>query len=187
MQPIAGVDKAYSNHTARAATVVVAYPSLDVLAEAEVEKQVRFPYIPGLLAFREGPAVMDCLGVLRIRPDVTLFDAHGVAHPRRLGLASHIGVLADLPAIGCAKASLVGNYREPGLERGSHGPLCDDGEVIGAVLRTRSRVAPVFVSIGHRVDLDDSIRYVLETCRGYRIPEVLRRAHRLAAFPKSTP
>jgi deoxyribonuclease V len=184
VETIAGVDTAYAGCVARAAAVVVCYPALEVVAEAVAEKEVFFPYIPGLLAFREGPAVMDCLDRLGVRPDATIFDAHGVAHPRRLGLASHIGILIDAATIGCAKTCLVGNYREPGIQRGSYSLLREGDEVIGAALRTRTRVAPVFVSVGHRMNLEDSVRHVLEGCRGYRLPEVLRRAHQLAAFPR---
>jgi deoxyribonuclease V len=184
VKTVAGVDTAYKGQTARAAVVVVRYPDLEIVAEAVAEKDVQFPYVPGLLAFREGPVVMDCLDKLKQRPHLILFDAHGLAHPRRLGLASHIGVLIDAATIGCAKTRLVGKYSEPAAHRGSVALLRDGEDVIGAAVRTRTGVAPVFVSIGHRIDLADSIRHVLDNCRGYRIPEVLRRADHLARFQK---
>jgi deoxyribonuclease V len=132
------------------------------------------------LAFREGPVVLDALEGLSSEPDLLIFDGQGMAHPRRLGIASHIGLLVEMPAIGCAKSRLCGQHDEPGEEPGSYAPLHHRGELIGAVLRTRRRVKPVFVSIGHRVDLETSIRYVLACGRGYRLPETTRWAHRVA-------
>jgi deoxyribonuclease V len=183
---VAGVDTAYKNSVARAAAVVLSYPGLELLAEAVVEQPVAFPYVPGLLAFREGPAVLAALARLAVRPDLVLVDGQGEAHPRGCGLACHVGLLANLPTIGCAKTLLFGSFTEPGPQRGSCSLLKNAGRTIGAVVRTRTRVAPLFVSVGHRVSLTDSIRMVLSGCRGMRRPEALRRADRLAAFSKST-
>jgi deoxyribonuclease V len=122
---------------------------------------VSFPYVPGLLAFREGPIVLAALERLAERPDVLIFDAQGLAHPRRMGLATHLGILLDVPSVGCAKSRLCGKETEPGEEKGSWTPLLDRGEVIGAVVRTRSRVRPVYVSVGHRVDLETAVSLVL--------------------------
>ena len=127
------------------------------------------------------PAVLNAVQKLRILPDLFIFDAHGLAHPRRFGLASHAGLLLDMPSIGCAKSRLIGQHIEPGTGRGSSSPLVDAGECIGAVLRTRDKVKPVFVSIGHRVDLDAAQRYVLDCAPKYRLPETTRFAHRVAA------
>ena len=177
---VAGIDVGLRGEMARAAVVVLDLESLSPVDYAVATRPVTFPYIPGLLAFREGPVVLDALEQLSTLPDLLIFDGQGLAHPRRLGIASHIGLLADLPAIGCAKSRLCGQHEEPGEEPGSHTPLLDRGEVIGAVLRTRRGVKPVYVSIGHRVDLATSIRYVLACCRGYRLPETTRWAHRVA-------
>ncbi len=178
---VAGVDVHLNNEIAQAAVVVLDFPGLEVQDCAVARRHVTFPYIPGLLSFREGPVILDALKKLAPKPDLLIFDGQGVAHPRRLGVASHIGLLADLPSIGCAKSRLCGQYREPGQVRGSHVPLMDKGETIGAVLRTRTDVKPVFVSVGHGIDLTTSIEYVLACCRGYRLPETTRRAHRIAA------
>jgi deoxyribonuclease V len=133
-----------------------------------------------LLSFREGPAVLEALSKLKSSVDLLIFDGQGLAHPRRFGLACHMGLLTGIPSIGCAKSWLTGKYEEPGLRRGDFTSLTDKGEVIGAVLRTRDKTKPLFVSIGHRVDLPASIHYVLACCRGYRLPETTRWAHRLA-------
>lgn len=177
---VAGVDAGYGEGMVRAAVVVLSYPTLEVVAYAVATRTVDFPYTPGLLTFREGPAILDALDKLASAPDLLIFDGQGIAHPRRLGIASHIGLLVDIPSIGCAKSWLCGQYPEPGSERESFSYLVDKGETIGAVLRTRRDVKPVFVSIGHRLDLTSSIDYVLACCRGYRLPEPTRWAHRLA-------
>jgi deoxyribonuclease V len=179
---VAGVDTAYRQNIARAAVVMMTYPALETMDEATAERGINYPYIPGLLTFREGPAVLAALSRLEILPDLLMFDGQGIAHPRRCGIASHIGVLMDVPSIGCAKTKLVGQYDEPALHRGAFTLLNHKGQTIGAVVRTRTNVAPVFVSTGHRVSLRDSIRFVLDCCRGYRLPETIRRADHLAAF-----
>jgi deoxyribonuclease V len=177
---VAGVDVSIQDDVARAAVVVLDVRTLTPADYAIATRPVTFPYVPGLLAFREGPVVLDALDKINTRPDLLIFDGHGLAHPRRLGIASHMGVLIDMPSIGCAKSRLWGQHDEPGQEPGDYTYLLAEGEVIGAVLRTRPRVKPVFVSIGHRVDLATGIEYVLACCRGYRLPETTRWAHRVA-------
>jgi deoxyribonuclease V len=177
---VAGVDVSVQGELARAAVVLLSYPDLVPFLAATAELPILFPYVPGLLAFREGPVVLEALGRLTDRPDVLMFDAQGLAHPRRMGLATHLGVLLDMPAVGCAKSRLCGREVEPGAERGSWMPLVDGGEVIGAVVRTRSRVQPVYVSVGHRVDLESAIALVLSCTTQYRLPEPTRWAHRVA-------
>ena len=177
---VTGVDASYCDDLARAAVVTLSYPELEMKAYATATRRVDFPYVPGLLTFREGPAVLDALDKMAVTPELLIFDGQGLAHPRRLGVASHIGLLVDIPSVGCAKSRLCGQYTEPGPERGDFALLTDQGVTIGAVVRTRTRVKPVFVSIGHRVDLPTSIDYVLNCCRGYRLPETTRWAHRVA-------
>jgi deoxyribonuclease V len=142
---------------------------------------VTFPYVPGLLAFREGPSVLAALEKLSIWPDLFIFDAQGLAHPRRLGLACHMGVILDWPSIGCAKSRLIGRHEEPGDEVGDWVPLLDGDQVIGAVVRSRTRVKPLYVSVGHRVDLTTAIDLVLLCSKGYRLPETTRYAHKVAS------
>jgi deoxyribonuclease V len=178
---VAGVDVSYGDGTAKAAAVVLSYPDLEMIDCSVVRRSVEFPYVPGLLSFREGPVMFDALEKLKHKPDLLIFDGHGWAHPRRLGLASHLGVILDLPSIGCAKASLCGSYDEPGPLSGDFTFLNEQGEIIGAAVRSRSKVKPVFVSVGHRIDLATSITFVIACCRGYRVPETTRWAHRLAS------
>jgi len=155
-----------------------------VIEQAVARRRLTFPYVPGLLSFRETPVLLVALRRLRRRPDALLCDAHGYAHPRRFGLACHIGVLTGIPTAGCAKSRLVGTHLEPGRSRGARVPLMDEGEVIGAVLRTRSDVRPVYVSIGHRMDLDAACRLVLACALRYRLPEPTRLADQLVAQAK---
>jgi deoxyribonuclease V len=176
---VAGIDVSYRVGIAYAAAVVFSYPELRLLDYALVKRRVRFPYVPGLLSFREGPAVVEAVQKLKTVPDLLMFDAHGLAHPRRFGLASHIGVMLDIPSIGCAKTKLCGEYTEPGAQRGDYSYLVDRDETIGAVVRTRVAVKPVFVSIGHRVDLGMSVALVLKCCDKYRLPEPTRWADHL--------
>jgi deoxyribonuclease V len=177
---VAGVDIHYAAGRAVAAVVVLGLPGLEPIAQATASVPLSYPYVPGLLSFREGPAALAAIARLAVQPDVLMFDGHGLAHPRRFGIASHIGVLLDIPAIGCAKTRLIGRYPEPGLKRGRFSYLRDRGRIIGAALRTRDRVAPVFVSAGHRVSLKDSLHVVLGCCAGFRLPETTRCADRLA-------
>ena len=181
-QSVAGVDVSVKRGLARAAVVVLAYPTLDEVARATAERPVEFPYVPGLLSFREVPVVLEALKRLGALPDVLLVDGQGYAHPRRLGIASHLGVLLDHPTVGCAKSRLCGTYEEPPLERGSWAPLVEGDEVIGAVLRTRTGVKPVYVSSGHRVSLQSAVELVLACTAGFRLPEPIRRAHRAAGL-----
>ncbi len=183
---ITGVDASYRDGIARAAIVAFSFPGLDIVEYVTAERPVDYPYVPGLLSFREAPAILDALEKLPITPDLLIFDGHGIAHPRRLGIASHVGLLVDKPSIGCAKRRLVGDYDEPARERGSYSYLHDDGAdeegigVIGAVVRTRTGVKPVFVSTGHRISLDAAIDVVLVCGRGYRLPEPTRWADKIA-------
>jgi deoxyribonuclease V len=186
VKTIVGIDVGMKGKMACAAIAVFNFPKLDLIAQATAARQVKYPYAPGLLSFREGPVIFDALNRLDRIPDLLIFDGQGIAHPRRLGIASHIGLLADIPSIGCAKSRLCGQYREPGIERGSHVPLMVHEETIGAVVRTRTHVKPVFVSIGHRIDLKTSIDVVLRCCKGFRLPETTRLAHRLAEECKNT-
>jgi deoxyribonuclease V len=177
---IAGVDVGLKGDVARAAVVVLSYPGLEPVEQSVAEESVTMPYIPGLLAFREAPAILSACEELAVEPDLFIFDGQGVAHPRRMGIASHVGVILDKPSIGCAKSRLCGTHHEPSREAGSYVHLYDGEEVIGAVLRTRSNVSAVYVSVGHRIDLDTAIEYVLGCCKRYRLPEPIRYAHRAA-------
>jgi deoxyribonuclease V len=177
---VAGVDVSVKKDLAQAAVVALSYPDLVPFQAAAAELAVPFPYMPGLLAFREGPVVLAALERLTCKPGVLMFDAQGLAHPRRMGLATHLGILLDVPAVGCAKSRLCGTYVEPGEEKGDWTPLMDGDEVIGAVVRTRRRVRPVFVSVGHRVDLEMAVSLVLSCTTRYRLPEPTRWAHRVA-------
>jgi deoxyribonuclease V len=162
-----------------AAVVVVDLQSGEVVEERTAVVRTEFPYVPGYLSFREGPAILAAWGTLRSSPDAVLFDGQGIAHPRRFGIASHVGVLLDVPSVGCAKSRLVGEHGEPGMEKGDFAPLWHEGEVVGAALRTRRGVKPVYVSVGHRADLPTAIGLVLSLCTRYRLPDPARRAHQL--------
>ncbi|MEW6115489.1 MAG: deoxyribonuclease V [Nitrospirota bacterium] len=177
---IAGVDAAFMGDTIIAAVCLYKYPEITLIEDAHAVEKVTFPYIPGFLSFREGPAFISAVNKLSAKPDVLLIDGQGIAHPRGLGIASHIGVLLDMPTIGCAKSLLVGRYEAPGNKKGSWSPLKYKGNVIGAVLRTRDNTNPVFVSVGHKIDLESSIKIVLSCTGKYRIPEPVRRADMLS-------
>ena len=176
---IAGVDIAVgrAQGMATGAVVVLSYPELRLVETRVVNGRLDFPYIPGLLSFRESPLTLAACERLSITPDLILVDGQGIAHPRRMGLASHLGLFLDTPTIGCAKSLLCGRHEAPGEKPGSYAEVVDDGETIGVALRTRLGVKPVYVSIGHKVDLQTAIYWVLECCRGYRIPEPTRLAH----------
>lgn len=180
---VAGVDVGFEEEgrVTRAAVAVLSYPDLRPMEQALARRATSFPYIPGLLSFREIPAILAALDQLTRIPDLLLVDGQGYAHPRRLGIASHLGVVSDLPTIGVAKTRLIGNFEAPGPEKGDHSSLADKGEVIGAVLRTRAGVCPIYVSVGHRVSLDTAIRYTLACTSRFRLPETTRAAHRLAS------
>ena len=180
---VAGVDVGFEDggKTTRAAVAVLAFPGLEPVASAISRSPTRFPYIPGYLSFRELPAALEALGQLAVMPDLILCDGQGLAHPRRFGIACHLGVLTGIPCIGVAKSRLIGSHEEPPADKGQWVPLRDREETIGAVLRTRTRVSPVYVSIGHRVDLAAAIDYTLRCTTRYRLPETTRHAHRLAS------
>ncbi len=177
VRTVAGVDIGIQGDVARAAVVVLRYPDLTLLEKSLAELPVPFPYIPGLLAFREAPAILAACARLQSEPDLFIFDGQGLAHPRRMGIASHVGVILDRPSIGCAKSRLTGTHATPPPPAGTWVPLYDGGEVIGAVVRSRANVSPLYVSIGHKVDLETAVQYVLSCCRGYRLPETTRQAH----------
>jgi deoxyribonuclease V len=179
---VAGVDASYVKGSDEIHAVVVAlrYPDLAVVERASASAVTSFPYIPGLLAFREGPAIIEAFQRLRSEPEVVFFDGQGIAHPRGLGIASHMGVLLDRPAVGVAKSLLVGTAAEPAAGRGSTAPILRDGETIGMAVRTKERVKPVYVSVGHRIALSQAVDLVLATARGYRLPEPTRQAHLFA-------
>jgi deoxyribonuclease V len=162
---------------ARGAVVVLRYPELNMVETKIVEAKVTFPYVPGLLSFREGPLILAACEKLYNIPDLILIDGQGIAHPRRLGLASHVGLLLDLPTIGCAKSILCGQHGPVGEEAGSHAELRDNGELIGAALRTKSGAKPIYVSVGHQIDLVSALEWAINCCRGYRLPEPTRLAH----------
>lgn len=183
LNTIAGVDIGIDRrtHRAHAAVAVLAYSDCRLLEQATAHQRIRFPYVPGYLSFREVPPIMAALEELTVLPDLIICDGQGIAHPRRFGLACHLGVLTGIPTIGAAKSRLTGRYSDPGLEKGDWSELVDQGEVVGAVLRTRAHVQPLFVSIGHKVCLSSAIRIVLACCRNYRLPETTRAADRLAS------
>jgi len=176
---VAGVDISArdARGMVKGAVVVLSYPELALVETSVVECKVDFPYVPGLLSFREAPAAVAAFEKLTLAPDLILVDAQGIAHPRRFGFASHLGLLLDTPTIGCAKSILCGRHGPLGLESGSYAELIDNDEVVGAALRTKERTTPIYVSIGHKMDLPDAIKYVTACCRGYRIPEPTRLAH----------
>ncbi|WP_263787859.1 deoxyribonuclease V [Salinibacter grassmerensis] len=181
VETVAGIDVSVRDDMAQAAVSVLQLPELNVVDEAVHRCEVPFPYVPGLLSFREMPAVLPALERLRATPDVFVTDSHGAAHPRRFGLACHLGVLLDVPAVGVAKSILIGAPQgELSPEKGSRVPLVDDGETIGTVLRTRTDVNPVYVSIGHRCTLDGAAALMLECSPRYKIPEPTRQAHKLS-------
>lgn len=166
---------------ARAAVVVLQYPELVLVEEKVVERAVTFPYVPGLLSFREAPLVLAACQELDSDPDVILVDGQGILHPRRMGLASHLGLFLDKPTIGCAKSRLCGRHAPVGAEPGSRAEVTDDGEVIGVALRTKAGTSPLYVSIGNKVCLNTAIDWVVRCCRGARLPEPARLAHRAAS------
>lgn len=179
---VAGVDVGFedNNTIARAAVVVLSFPDLVPLEQVIARRPVRFPYVPGLLAFRELPVVLDAFARLEHDPDLIIVDGQGRAHPRRFGIASHLGVLLDHVTVGCAKSILVGKAATPEERVGAWTPLLDKGETIGAALRTKLKVNPVYISIGHRIDLPTAVDMVFKCCKGYRVPETTRYAHRAA-------
>ncbi|MGE5892708.1 MAG: deoxyribonuclease V [bacterium] len=177
---IAAVDAAFTGNKVVAAACLFTFPDMIFIEESFAVRDILFPYVPGYLSFREGPAVVDALQKLKRWPDLIIFDGQGIAHPRGLGIASHIGVLLDAATIGCAKSRLVGDFKMPKKRKGSYEPLVYQGRTVGFVLRTREGVKPVFVSPGHNIDFADSLRIVLSCTGIYRIPEPLRQADALS-------
>jgi deoxyribonuclease V len=190
---IAGADISYNrfSSTIYAGVVVLRLKDGEVIERRGVVTDTAFPYVPGLLSFREAPAVLKAFAKLKHMPDAVLLDGQGYAHPRRVGLASHVGLWLDLPCVGCAKSRLIGDFKPPKREAGSSSDLIDKEEVIGKVLRSKTGVNPLFVSIGHKIDLDSAVRLTLAACRGYRLPEPTRQAHlfvnELRAAARSSP
>ncbi|MEA3470692.1 MAG: deoxyribonuclease V [Thermodesulfobacteriota bacterium] len=176
---IGGADISYSRgeNLFFAAVILLEFSTMDIIEVSSVVEKVDFPYIPGLLTFREGPALLRAFEKIGGIPDVVIFDGQGIAHPRGIGLASHIGLFLDIPTIGCAKKRLVGIHGEIGTEVGDFSHLTYHDRVVGAVLRTKRNVKPVFISQGHKIDLEQAIEITLASSRGYRLPEPTRRAH----------
>jgi deoxyribonuclease V len=183
IETVAGADISFNKFepTVYAGLVVLRLPTLEVVEEVGVVSETRFPYVPGLLSFRETPSVLEAWAKLKTEPDAVMFDGQGIAHPRRVGIASHVGLLINRPTFGCAKSVLVGKYAEPDAERGSWTPLVDPKtqETVGAALRTKTKVQPIFVSPGHLIDLAGALELTLACDGGYRQPEPTRRAHHL--------
>ena len=183
IETVAGADISFNKFSpvVYAGLVVLRLPTLEVVEEVGVVSETRFPYVPGLLSFRETPSVLEAWAKLKTEPDAVMFDGQGIAHPRRVGIASHVGLLIERPTFGCAKSVLVGKYEEPALARGSWTPLVDPKtqETVGAALRTKAKVQPIYVSPGHLIDLAAAIELTLACDGGYRQPEPTRRAHLL--------
>jgi len=173
---IAGVDASFLDDKVIGVACLYKYPDIIPLEDAYAVAEIPFPYIPGFLSFREGPVIIEALRKLKVEPHVILFDGQGIAHPKGLGIASHMGVILDIPTIGCAKSRLIGEYKQPGIKKGKASSLKHHGKVVGAVVRTRDHVKPVFISPGHRIDLKASVEIVLKCVSRYRLPEPLRRA-----------
>jgi deoxyribonuclease V len=182
VQTIAGVDVSYHAKLkeARAVVALISYPDLLLETYTSATRSVSFPYVPGLLSFREIPPLIQCFEKLAKRPDLILCDGHGLAHPRRFGLACHLGILYNLPSIGVAKRLLVGEHQDVPQVRGAWQPIMMEREIIGAALRTRPQTRPVYVSIGHRVSLETAIQWVMDCTSRYRLPETTRWSHRLS-------
>ena len=180
IKSIAGVDVSVRRKRSRAAVVVMRYPQLDTIEIARAEREASFPYIPGLLAFREGPVILDALRQLQCDPDAFIFDGMGQIHPRKMGIAAHLGLWLQRPTIGCGKTHFIGEFVEPASEKGSSSALHHRDEQIGAVLRTRARVKPVYVSVGHLADLASAVKLILSATTRYRLPEPVRAAHNAA-------
>jgi deoxyribonuclease V len=180
---VAGADVGFERPRGlmRAAIAVLSFPDLALVDQAIARLPARFPYVPGLLSFREMPVLLAALSRLRVAPDVILYDGHGLAHPRRFGIASHLGVYCGIPTVGVAKSRLIGGHGQPPQRRGAWVPLRDRGETIGAVLRSRPHAAPIYVSIGHRLSLPAAVRLVMACTTRFRLPETTRWAHRLAS------
>ena len=180
LNAVAGIDVSTRGKASRAAVVVMSYPQLEVIETARAARETSFPYIPGLLAFREGPVILEALENLRYEPDAFIFDGMGQIHPRRMGIAAHLGLWLGRPTIGCGKTHFIGDYLEPGKAKGSRSLLTYRGAQLGVVLRTRENVKPVYVSVGHLADTEGAVRLTLGATTRYRLPEPIRAAHNLA-------
>jgi deoxyribonuclease V len=177
---IAGVDVSVKNDVSQAAVVVLSFPDFQPIETVRAQRPTPFPYIPGLLSFREGPVLVEAFEKLQHTPDVFIFDGQGIAHPRRIGIAAQMGLWLQKPTVGCGKTLLTGRYQEPDAEQGAMSDLVDRGEVIGKVVRTRANVAPVYISPGHLADIPTSAELVLRCTTKYRLPEPIRMAHNAA-------
>jgi deoxyribonuclease V len=186
VKTIGGGDVAYSKNRDLlfGAMVVLSFPQMETLDIATDWGKISFPYVPGLLSFREGPVLIKIFQKLKVKPDVMIFDGQGIAHPRGIGLASHLGLWFDLPSVGCAKTPLLDEFVSPGFLKGSFEPIQRGGKEVGAVLRTKESTKPLFVSPGHRIDLATSLQLILASCQGFRIPEPLRGAHHLSRLKR---
>ena len=182
VRTMGGGDVAYSKNENRlfGAIVILSFPDMEILDMATADGKIPFPYIPTLLSFREGPILIKTFQRLKIKPNIMIFDGQGIARPRGMGLASHMGLWLNLPSIGCAKTALLDEFISPGPSKGSYEWIRREGKKVGAVLRTKENVKPLFISPGHRIGLSTSIQLLLESCRGFRIPEPLRKAHQLS-------
>ena len=187
VKTVAGIDLGYDakNDTSRAVVVILSFPELELIETSEALLPIQFPYVPGLLSFRETPVAIKALEKLQNAPDIILCDGQGLAHPRRFGIACHIGIITNLPTIGVAKSVLVGKFENLGEKRGSVAPLIHKNEQIGVALRTKDKVQPVYVSIGHRISLQKAVEYVLCCTPKYRLPETTRLADKLASYRKT--
>lgn len=187
IKTVAGIDLGYDakTNTCRAVVVVLNFPNLQLIEKAEAILPIQFPYVPGLLSFRETPVAVKALEKLQITPDLILCDGQGIAHPRRFGIACHIGLIADVPTIGVAKSVLVGKFENLGESRGSTAEMIYKNEKMGVALRTKDKVQPVYVSVGHKISLATAIDYVLKCTPKYRLPETTRLADQLASYRKN--
>lgn len=181
IKTIAGADISYNRFSdvIYSGIVVLSLPDLQIIESASVRSQAKFPYVPGLLSFRETPSFLECWEKLTTKPDALMLDGQGLAHPRRFGIACHIGLILDLPTLGCAKSILVGKHEELALDAGSQAPMIDNGEIVGVALRTKKKVAPVYISAGHLMDLNSAVDLALKSVTKYRQPEPTRQAHLL--------
>jgi deoxyribonuclease V len=185
---IAGVDVSINKSwgIGTAAVIILEYPSLELIETEVIQGNIDFPYVPGLLSFREAPLIIKAYEQLSHTPDLVMVDGQGIAHPRRLGIAAHLGLIFDIPTIGCAKSNLCGTYQMPAIEPGNFEELNDNNETIGVVLRTKYNTKPIFVSIGNRISLEEAIFWVISCCNGYRLPAPIRFAHQAAGVNLKT-
>jgi deoxyribonuclease V len=177
---VAGIDVSVKNEISRASVVMLSFPDLTIAETVTAQMPTPFPYIPGLLSFREGQVILAAYEKLKQAPDAIIIDGMGIMHPRRLGIASHIGLWLDVPTVGCGKTYFLGTYADPAPEKGAWQPLFHEGEILGAVLRTRDNVKPVYISVGHRATLETACELVMRCVTRYRLPEPIRAAHNAA-------